>query len=214
MALPMQFVGQAVSQVFFPSAVEAHRNGSIAVTTEAVFKKLLVIGAPVLLLIGLAAPELFAVVFGEEWREAGIYAQWLTPWVFLVFLSSPLSIIPSVVEKQPQEACFHLALLLSRVGVLYIGSLLNDERAAIALFAVVSAFFRLGFMLWVMRLSGNKVSHTLQIVLRESIAVVPLALPMIIVKLLVDSDLYRLGSAGLSVVLVACWLAKKLRGSW
>lgn len=211
MSLPLQLIGQAIAQVFFPTAVEAHRKGSIATTTEAIFKRLVLIGIPALLLTGLAAPELFAVIFGKEWREAGIYAQWLTPWMFLVFVSSPLSMLPSVMEKQKQEACFHAVLLSSRVGALCMGGFLNTERGAIALFAGVSALCWFGFMLWNMRLSGNKVSHVLEIVFHETIAVVPLVLPLIVVKVFADRDLYVLGAAGLSGVLVSCRLLKKLK---
>jgi len=211
MGLPLHLVGQAIAQVFFPTAVEAHQKNSIATITDAIFKRLVLIGVPVFLLIGLAAPELFAIIFGREWREAGIYAQWLTPWIFLVFVSSPLSMLPSVMEKQGQEALFHLLLLLSRVGALYIGGFVNSERVAIAFFAGVSALCWLGFMLWNMRLSGNKVVHVLGIVIHEAIAVVPLALPLILAKLFADRVLYVLGAAGLSGALVSYRLMQKLR---
>lgn len=211
MGLPVQLVGQATGQVFFPTAVEAHRKGSMAMTTEAIFKRLVLVGAAPLLLIGLAAPELFAVIFGEEWREAGIYAQWLTPWMFLVFVASPLSMLPSVMEKQRQEALFHLLLLSSRVGALFIGGTLNNPRVAIAFFAGVSAMCWFGFMLWNMGLSGNGISHVLEIVFSEAIAVVPLVLPLILAKVLADRDLYVLGAAGFSGLGIGYRLMTKLK---
>ena len=211
MSFPVQFVGQSIAQVFFPTAVEANRKGSIARTTEAIFKRLVLIGTAPLLLIGLAAPELFAIIFGKEWREAGIYAQWLTPWMLIVFVSSPLSMLPSVMEKQGQEALFHALLLSSRVSALYIGGFLNSERVAIASFAGVSALCWLGFMMWNMRLSGNKVVHVLGIVFREVIAVVPVLLPVIIAKLFANRALYVLGATGLSSALVAYRLVSKFR---
>lgn len=209
--LPAQLVGQAIAQVFFPTAVEANRQGFVAITTEAIFKRLVLIGASTFLLFGLVAPELFAIFFGEEWREAGIYAQWLTPWMFLVFVSSPLSMLPSVMEKQGQESCFHAVLLSSRVGALCIGGFLNSERVAIALYAGVSALCWFGFMLWNIRLSGNKVRHVLEILFSEAITVVPLVLPLILAKAFANRDLYLLGAAGLSSVLISYRLVSKLK---
>lgn len=209
--LPLQLVGQSIGQVFYPAAVEANRKGSIAATAEAFFKRLVLIGVPGFLLMGLVAPELFAIIFGEDWREAGIYMQWLTLWLFLVFISSPLSLLPSVMEKQSQEAIFHGLLLSSRLAALFIGGKLNSARVAIALFAGVSALCWFGFMLWNMKLSGNKVSHALEIVFHEAIAVVPLVLPLVFAKVFADRDLYVLGGAGLSGVLVSYRLVSKLR---
>lgn len=209
--LPAQLAGQAIAQVFFPTAVEANRQGFVAITTEAIFKRLVLIGASTFLLFGLVAPELFAIFFGEEWREAGIYAQWLTPWMFLVFVSSPLSMLPSVMEKQGQESCFHAVLLSSRVGALCIGGFLNSERVAIALYAGVSALCWFGFMLWNIRLSGNKVRHVLEILFSEAITVVPLVLPLILAKAFANRDLYLLGAAGLSSVLISYRLVSKLK---
>ncbi|GAB4311093.1 MAG: lipopolysaccharide biosynthesis protein [Candidatus Bipolaricaulota bacterium] len=211
MSLPLQLVGQAVAQVFFPTAVEAHRNDSIATTTQAIFRRLVLIGVPAFLLIGLAAPQLFTVVFGKEWRQAGTYVQWLTPWMFLVFVSSPFTMLPSVMEKQRQEVVFNGLLLSSRVGALCIGGFLNSERVAIASFAGVSALCWLGFLLWTMNLSGNKVKYVLEVVLSEATAVVPLLLPLIAVKIFADRGLYVLGAAGLSGVLVSHRLLKKLK---
>lgn len=211
MSLPMQFVGHSVAQVFLPTAVEAQRSGSIATTTEAIFKSLVQIAAPTLLLFALAAPELFAIVFGQKWLEAGIYTQWLAPWMFLLFVSAPLSMLPSVMEKQVQEASFHGVLLLSRVGALSIGGLLNSERVAVGAFAGVSTLCWFIYVLWAVRLSGNKIRRVLAIVFREALAILPLALPVVLAKMLTDRDLYVLGATGLSSVFVLLRWAKKLR---
>lgn len=209
--LPMQLVGQATAQVFFPEAVEANREGSLAATTDMVFRRLVLLGAPAVLLMALAAPELFAVVFGEEWREGGTYAQWLAPWLFLVFISSPLSILPSVVEKQRQEAVFQAFLLSGRAGALVFGGFLNHPQLAVALFAGVSALFWFGFMVWNMGLSGHGISHILGILLSEVVAATWLALPLILVKILADGDLYVLGAGGLSGALTVYRVVRKLK---
>ena len=43
---------------------------------------------------------LFVLFFGEEWREAGVYARILMPMFMLQFIVSPLSSMFLVAEQQ------------------------------------------------------------------------------------------------------------------
>lgn len=201
MSLPMQLVGQTIAQVFFPDAVEATRKGSLASTTELIFKQLVLLGVPAFLLFGLAAPEFFSVIFGGEWRESGIYAQFLSPWIVLVFISSPLSILPSILGKQRQEVIFQMLLFASRVGALYIGGSLNNPRAAMGLFAGVSAIFWFGFMLWNMGLSGHNVIHILKILFDNMIRAALFILPLVIIKISIKSNIHVVVAAMLCSLL-------------
>ena len=42
------------------------------------------------MIFAITGEELFSVLFGETWREAGRYTQILSPYIF-TFISSPLS---------------------------------------------------------------------------------------------------------------------------
>ncbi len=59
------------------------------------------------------APTFFSFIFGEEWRMSGYYAQILTPMYFFKFISSPLSNLYIVTEKQKQDLIFQTVLLIS-----------------------------------------------------------------------------------------------------
>lgn len=211
LALPMNFVGQAASQVFFPTVVDANRRGSIAIITKLFFVRLVQVAVPSFLIIGFSAPALFAVVFGQQWRGAGTYAQWLTPWLFLVFVSSPLSILPTVLERQRREALFNLVLLISRVGALAIGGTLGSPGIAVGSFAVVSALCWFGFMLWILGLSGNGVIRVLGILSTETIAACPSVLPILFSAFFLKSDFYVLVAVGLSGLLSAPRLIRNVK---
>ncbi len=155
------------------------------------------------MLIGIAAPELFAFIFGSEWREAGVYAQWLAPWLLLVFISSPLSTLPSVLEKQHFDTSFKAILLFSRVASLFIGAALGNELLAIALFALVSALCWFGFMLWNMRLSGNNVGLVLGIIVKELVLAVLMILPVVIVKVFSSSIIMLIIAVIISAIIIA-----------
>jgi len=49
---------------------------------------------PFFIIILFWGPQIFSVVFSKEWREAGVYAQYLTPWLFFSTIASPVSQVP------------------------------------------------------------------------------------------------------------------------
>ena len=50
---------------------------------------LFAIGIIPLILLLFFWPQIFSVVFGSEWRKAGILVQWLASWWFVTFLAGP-----------------------------------------------------------------------------------------------------------------------------
>lgn len=156
--LPMSLVGQAVGQVFFASAAQARREGGLAPLVAALHARLAHIGLPPALLLMLLGPALFAFVFGTEWALAGEFARWMAPWLYFVFVSSPLSTLFAVMERQGQGLVFQFILLASRVAAILYGALQDDLMLSIMLFAAGSAICWVGFLFWIMTLSGNSVA--------------------------------------------------------
>ena len=65
-------------------------------------------------ILGIFAPEIFAFVFGENWKVAGEFAQIMTPMFFLNFIVNPLSYTFFIAQKQK------LNLILTMISI-YIG---------------------------------------------------------------------------------------------
>lgn len=156
LSLPMSLIGNAIGQIFFSKAVEARRVGKIDNLVSGLHAQLAHIAmAPALILL-LIGPDLFAFIFGEKWRQAGEFARWMTPWLYLVFVSSPLSTLFAVLEQQAQGLAFQLILLISRVIAIIVGAVLvNDLMLTIVLFTSVSALCWLGFLFWISYVAGN-----------------------------------------------------------
>ena len=98
---PMQFIGAAVGQVYIGEASRLVREDptkqyALIVRTT---RRLALMGLSILV-IGLLAPMVFAFVFGDRWREAGVYCQVLAPMIFAQFVVSPISNLTNVVERQ------------------------------------------------------------------------------------------------------------------
>lgn len=157
LTLPMSLIGQSIGQVFFANAAEARRNGELGSLVASVHTKLAHVGFPPALVLVLLGPNLFTFVFGEQWRQAGEFARWMAPWLYLQFVSSPISTVFSVTDNQKKALAFQIILLVSRIAAMVLGAWYGDLNLTIMLFAGASAFCYLGFLVWVARIVGNPV---------------------------------------------------------
>lgn len=157
LTMPTSLIGNAIGSVFLSTAPQAHREGTLAILVKDLHSKLSLAGALPLVVLLFFGPELFALVFGESWRKAGIYAQWMAPWIYLQFQWSPLSMLASVLELQRAALISQLLTFVARFGVLWAVwyfSLAADH--AVFLFAVVSALVYLFIMLFFTKKAGVK----------------------------------------------------------
>lgn len=154
-SLPMVFIGQAISQVFFGNAVDAHRDGKLDKLVYSIFENLSKIGGPPILFAAILGPQLFSLIFGAAWTDAGIMASWLAPWLYFVFVTSPLSNVSTVTENQKQALVFHFINLTTRISSIAYGAYQKDLILSIILFAMVSLFCRVGYLIWLTSISGN-----------------------------------------------------------
>lgn len=140
LAMPMQLVGDAVADVFFSDGAEAHRRGELGPTVAKIFEKLVWIAAAPSLILVLAAPSLFALLFGEEWRGSGEMARWLAPWLFVAFLASPLSRVFMITERLAELTLLQVLIGFARVLPILAGYYLfeGDLTATFKLFAAAS----------------------------------------------------------------------------
>lgn len=115
--LPMSFIGSAIAQVFFQRAAEA-KNVSRLVLTSVVEKtvdRLIVLGFFPLLLLSLIGKDVFTVIFGTAWAEAGVYAQILSFTILVSFITSPMTTLFTVQKKLRAFFLFNVAMMASRV---------------------------------------------------------------------------------------------------
>ncbi len=136
--LPMNLIGTATRRVFYGEAVARVRRrapvmgfflritGSMAV--------LAVAPTVVLMLVG---PQLYALVFGEAWREAGVYAQWIVVWWFMRFVSVPAFMLAPVFDLQRFVLVAEIAALIPRLLVFPIAAAYSAPLSGVAAYALI-----------------------------------------------------------------------------
>lgn len=182
--LPMTLIGSSISQAFFKHAVEARALGNLNVVVENIFRLLVFIGLFPLLLLTLIGADFFSLFFGEIWIEAGIYCQILAFWGFIWFISSPLSILYYVLERQESYLLFACVNFITRLIALIFGGLLGDARLTILLFSL-SGCITYGYLLnTMMKYSSVNRSIIVRIFYSNIVKLIPLAIVILSLKFL------------------------------
>ena len=144
LAIPIGLVGQAVGQVFYADSKRALANGNLAKLTKQIALNLfMMISLPMIIIISFAG-ELFPFVFGEIWRESGIYAGWMILGLSMQFVYSPISMVLMATDGQKVNLTIHTLMLLSKLLVIVCAFNLDNPLAAVAGISLVNMF---GYML-------------------------------------------------------------------
>jgi O-antigen/teichoic acid export membrane protein len=159
--LPMTLLGNAVGQVFLQRASVAYRNSTLGVLVEDAIVRLAAVGIYPMLLLTLVGQDLFAIVFGTQWTEAGVYVQILSLWRLMVFIGSPITVVYLVMERQGAGLFVNLILLLSRLASLAVGGQLGNPRLALLLYAGVGVLIWVGLLAWLIWLSAARFRRVL-----------------------------------------------------
>lgn len=199
--LPMSFIGSSISQVFFQRAAEAKAEGTLPSLVENVFKVLVVLGLFPMLMLTLMGQNLFVIIFGIAWSEAGVYAQILGLWTFLWFISSPLSTIYIVLEKQEFGLKYNLANIVTRFISIGIGGWLGDPRISIFLFAISGLFVYSYLLQAILRFSGVSITKAMRIVFSNTKIFIPAGVIIVTLKeLSIDPLIQVIVSAMLTAI--------------
>lgn len=178
--LPMSLIGGSIGQVFYPRAAEAHRNGDLAPLAGNVFHVLLKISAVPLSILACTGQEVFGMVFGAAWTEAGLYAQLLSITIIFWFVSAPLGTIMSVVERLRLNLIFNLISIIVRGASLVAGGLTGDPLLAIALFSVSGVLVSAVTCGFFLKLAGVPLTRSLLEAARILAAIVPIAAVLLV----------------------------------
>jgi len=198
---PMNLIAGSLSQNFFQKAVESKEQGTLGRLVEKVFEVLVIIGLYPIFLLTLVGANVFIVIFGPNWGEAGVYLQILSIWAFVWFVSSPLSGIFGVLEKQAYGLKQNIAIISTRFGSLLIGGLLGDPRLALALFAGTGILVY-GYMNWnIMHFAGSSLHFVKMTLIKNFIVFIPAGILILFIKFMTENN-YVITFASLLILLV------------
>lgn len=117
--IPMSLIGVGLSQVFFQELAMAPKNKLHSLVKTFIIKSSL-LSFPVFLVIYFLSVDVFSLFFGEEWKIAGELASIMTPWLFLSFISAPLTNLFVVIDKQEILMFISIFYMLIPLAIIFL----------------------------------------------------------------------------------------------
>lgn len=208
--LPMNILGNSIAQVFYQKASDTRHAGNMPHVVENVFTRLVAIGLFPMLMLCIIGQDLFSLVFGKNWAEAGLYTQILAPWMFFTFISSPLSTLFAVYERQGSALIIQSLIFITRLLSLCIGGIMGNVYVALGLFSLSGVIVYSGLSIWNMKLAHISSLVFLRVILKYLLYFLPIGLILVSLKYLINvsSLIIAIMSLG-SLIIYFVWIIKK-----
>lgn len=158
---PLFFFVNSFTQVFYQTASERYSKGeNLVPLLKKTVSNLALLAFPLMLVLLLFGPSLFAFVFGEEWRESGVYARLLAPYICLDFLRYGVSQLPIILGKVKQM--FYWSLLGNAVlftSLLFGILVYEDLKTGFVMVSMAMTIYFLFLFTWIYKLAKNENSR-------------------------------------------------------
>lgn len=135
---PMAFASQALGHSLLASSRELVGKGGMLRQATLMAGVLTALVAVPTLVVMLTGEHIFAWVFGESWRDAGIYAGWLVAGYSAQFVYSSISTSLTATSGQGVNLAIHTCLLAAKSAALLVGYRIGSPMAAIISLSVVN----------------------------------------------------------------------------
>lgn len=136
LSAPIALVASAIGEVFRQQASKEYaQTGQCKVIYLQTIKKLILLSFIPFTILFVFSEEIFSLVFGSEWTEAGVISKILMPVFFLRFISSPLSSMFMIAEAQKFDLYWQIALFSLVIVSFLIGNYFSNVYLALYLFS-------------------------------------------------------------------------------
>ncbi|HGF7535139.1 TPA: lipopolysaccharide biosynthesis protein [Vibrio cholerae] len=132
--MPTSIISSAIAQVLFQKVVEISQTEPEKLNLYIIkmFLLLFVIYLPAVPILFIWGENLFSIIFGNEWSQAGVYAGYLVIAVAVRFAVSPLSAVLGLEQNIKMGVLWQVLYLCTISITLYFSSSLSIEEFLIA----------------------------------------------------------------------------------
>jgi O-antigen/teichoic acid export membrane protein len=140
--MPMTLLGDATRRVFYQQSAAMHRRGDdiTGLFVRTTGGLAVMVTLPVVVIVA-TGPSLYAAVFGDAWRDAGAFAQWIVVWWAMRFISLPALMLVPVLGMQRRLLMLEVTTLIPRFLVIPAAAWLSGVEAAVAAYSIIGVMF-------------------------------------------------------------------------
>lgn len=143
LATPVLLVSNSFSQIFLQRAAHlyAHSKAEFTALVKNTTRNLFLLGIAPIVFLSFFGADVFGFIFGDKWLDAGVYTQYLAPWVLLTFIVVPISLVLDITGKLKQELVYNISLFAGRTAILVAAATMLSAASTVMWFGVASAVF-------------------------------------------------------------------------
>lgn len=141
-SMPTVLLSGAVGDVIYPRIAEAANAGEKI--KPLILKSTLGLAGIGVIPFGLVfmfGPQLFGLIFGPDWGDAGEYARWIAFWGYFGFVNRPSNVALPVLSLLPFFLYFEMVSIFLRSVGLFLGFyFFQSALFAVAIFCIIGVF--------------------------------------------------------------------------
>ena len=180
--MPLSLISSSVSQVYFKEIQLLKQESKIRFfLKKLITQEILLIFSPMLILL-IVGDKIFASLLNNSWIISGNFAQILSPWFLVMFISTSLSNTLIVFGKSNLELYLSAFDIFIRSTAILVGSLTNNPFITVFLFSlagICSSFLLLHF---VFKLTGLKLQFVKLVFKKEIFYILGILFISIIIR--------------------------------
>jgi len=186
---PANIIGVAVQKSFHQKIALDYREGrDIKDSTLRLLRSMLAYITIPMMLFSFSAEYLFAIIFGETWRQSGQYAQVLTPMFIAVLLVLPFSALFDILHKQKEQGIYNMSVLVVGFITLSLGGVFLDPYYTVVLFSAGSTLLILSRIVSLMQYAGVTAKEAINAIMEALILTFIAAMPIVVTKYMFKYD--------------------------
>ncbi len=157
---PINLIGSSIAQVFYQRASEIYSaNQDIQGMIKETIKKAALIALPIPVILLLVGEDLFAFVFSEKWKIAGLYAKILSPWIYFDFIRMTISQTAIIINKQKQLVYITIiGSVILTVSILYAGIFSENILTGFYMLSVLLSLLNIYIVFWIYKNSKKQIA--------------------------------------------------------
>lgn len=152
LSAPVALLGDSIGEVFYPKITRAinDRTGKSFTLIIKASLVLFIIGVAPFGFVVIFGDVFFPWFFGEKWKLAGQYSQWVALWMIAMLAVRPAVSAMPALKVQSFLLGYEILITLCRAGAIYIGYMYSSDVFAIALFSLVNVVGYISLLIFIM----------------------------------------------------------------
>lgn len=131
LSLPVGVISKSIGDVFYSEAIEAKASGNLGALVTDIYSKMVRSSLPIAVVLIFSAPDVFRILFGDNWARSGELASWMTLWIFFQFVTTPPGRVFLILDRHGYALLFQLSLLLVTTLSIVIGGFWSEDLITI-----------------------------------------------------------------------------------